>query len=807
MKYPAFSTLLLSVACSALVADTPTLQGGATEHTPSRSQYFSWINHTNEGPTAAQTYANLGFFEYLNREYGMVLDIYAFDAGAIDGAGFYGHKDSGRFKRQFPEGFGPIAARAATSGTRLGIWGGPDGFGETKEEAEARIEQTVSLCRDHHFALFKMDAVCGQLRPSQYENFDRMMTLCRQYTPDLILLNHRLDLGPGTRHSTTFLLGGAETYVDVHMANQVTAPHHRAGNLTRELPPKLTRLTEDHGVCISSCLDFWEDDLILQAFNRNLICAPQIYGSPWLLRDEELPRLAGIFNLHRRYREILVEGIVLPEDRYGLNAVSRGDATTRFLTLRNLSWEPKRVQVEVGAAIGIKDLNTSYSVSLLFPWVEELGRHQVGATVEVEVLPFRAALIRVAAADQGPSLTGVPYEVVRDVSGRPLEWEVHGMPGETRRVKLTGSTGRIRGANLDGVGLDDLAEGKEVEVKFPGTPIDGAWHRRLAELTPTAVPADAQALYEATAFAADSNALELRSLDRSGPTAIPEVQAARDAFFGQKLMRDREVSDRFLVDGDSTSAFSVMQRWGDTRVQGGTFRLDLGEVRPVTRLELSTFDEFAIQPLKSDEGVVCEVSVDLITWRPVTFLAGTRMTIELSRVGPWRYLRFNPTPLRLAEVRGWEGATEISDRKSWRVSNLFAPYITQNWNPLNLNFARHAWNAAAQLPQSLAKGAYLCIAVNGVTGWEGVTAAVRVDGELVGCPDRAPSYPSNAWELGSRGTDRNYTYYVPLKPEWAGKRVEALVLGLKEVKPDLKPELWLTAYPVPFATRKLELLR
>ncbi len=78
-----------------------------------------------------------------------------------------------------------------------------------------------------------------------------MMTECRKYNPDLILLNHRLNLGKeGIKRATTWLLGGAETYIDVHMTNDSTAPHHRAGALSRELVPELQRLTEDHGVCL-----------------------------------------------------------------------------------------------------------------------------------------------------------------------------------------------------------------------------------------------------------------------------------------------------------------------------------------------------------------------------------------------------------------------------------------------------------------------------------------------------------------------------------------------------------------------------
>ncbi len=163
----------------------------------------------------------------------MQLDIYAFDAGAIDGKRFYGKVDSDRFREQFPNGFDPIDESAEAMGTRLGVWGGPDGFGETPEEEAGGIEQMVGLCRDLDFALFKFDAVCGPLRPEKEDAFIRMMTACREHSPDLILLNHRLGLERAQAHATTFLWEGKETYVDVFSTNRVTAPHHRAEALNR----------------------------------------------------------------------------------------------------------------------------------------------------------------------------------------------------------------------------------------------------------------------------------------------------------------------------------------------------------------------------------------------------------------------------------------------------------------------------------------------------------------------------------------------------------------------------------------------
>lgn len=48
------------------------------------------------------------------------------------------------------------------------------------------------------------------------------------------------------------------------------------------------------------------------------------------MRDDELPLLARIYNLHRRFREILVDGM-LPEGDMGDNAAIRGDKKRRFL--------------------------------------------------------------------------------------------------------------------------------------------------------------------------------------------------------------------------------------------------------------------------------------------------------------------------------------------------------------------------------------------------------------------------------------------------------------------------------------------
>jgi len=620
----------------------------------------------------------------------------------------------------------------------------------------------------------------GQLRPDKQEAFIRMMTDCRKYTPDLILLNHRLALGEeGKKHATTELWDGEETYIDVHIANDVTAPHHRAGALSRNLVPDLQRMTEDHGVCLSSCLDYWEDDLVLQAFNRSLILAPQIYGNPWLLRDDEYPRLARIFNLAEKYKEILVQGIVLPEETYGEKAVSRGDGKTRLMTLRNMTWLPVKRQIHLDGEIGLEK-GSVVELWQFHPTERLIGRYKWGQTAEMEVLPFRSCLLMATTTKYaGPAVEGCDYEIVRDVPGKPLIVKLLGFPGERRKVivKMGGKVGPA------------LAKGKAMDVVFPGEPLRDPYHRKLGNPEPVPVPADAEALYEATCFAADNNALEIRSLERSGPTAIPEVSRAREAFLNQSLFIDRGLWDRYLFDGDPETAFYPGRRWGrtDIRINGGALRIDLGRPTTLDSLRILIGDEQSLQPFKSWEALRVEVSADLNPWKPVLILAGKTLTIPLERSVPIRYIRLPGSPERVCEVEGFLEGKSVN-RDGWRASNLFSSYRQAA--------PKQAFSTSFVLDQ-IPEGSYLAIALNGKHGDEGAYAAIRVNGKPVGAPDRSLSYRSNAWEYPVQTTDSDYTYYVPLTPEMAGAKIDAVILVLKNGVAEFKPEVWITAYPVP----------
>lgn len=692
--------------------------GGYSEQSSSRSEYFSWINNTNEGPGEQQTLANLDFFGWMRETYGMQLDIYAFDCGLFDGKNFTALTDAPAFKKAFPNGLGKVYARAKQYGIRLGSWGGPDGFGHTEESTEARKKMMVSLCRDYHWELFKIDAVCGGLRKEKERDFIDMLKECRIYAPDLIVLNHRLELVEAQRYCTTRLWEGRESYIDINsQPGTTTTLHNRAGAMSRGLTPDLTRLVEDHGVCLSSCLDGWEDELILQTFNRALLLSPQIYGNPWLLSDKEFPKLARIFNLSKLYAPLLVDGMRLPE-RYGRNAVSRGDGKSRLITLRNMSWQPLEVDMKLGEEIGLQDNNRIY-MSILHPTECSMGRYKYGDTMKVTVPPFRSMLLFANASERYKNVRSPKYKgYIPDVE-------------------------------------------------------------KIAVMQPCAVPEDAQALYEATMFSADNNALEVRSLERSGATAIPQVEAARKAFFEQETFRGRGLWDRYLFDGNKNTLFYSSRRKGDNRVKGGCFRLDLKKVQYVDSLILRVRNSYELQPLLPGEGNFARVSTDLKHWKTILLVAGENMKLPIG--GEMRYLKMNPQPDAISEIEVYSGDRRLNT-EHFRASNLFAD--------ADRMIPEAAWTALFTL-KNIEENSRLCIAVNGEHGVEGAYAALKVDGKYIGAPSRASSYPANTWEGGLVKSRSNYTYYIPLTKEMEGKTIEAYVMAYEKNQTNLMPEIWI----------------
>ena len=798
---------------------------GADENTPSVSHYFSWIDNTNEGATEAQSRANITLFKWLHDRYNMKLDVYAWDAGNLDAPQYAGSIYSDRFKSYYPNGWDELKDLAASFDCRLGVWMGPDGFGDTPESEKARHDMLVKLCRDYDFRLFKIDAVCGQLRTEKRQAFIDTILECREHCPDLIVINHRLNLGEGTKYTTTRLWGG-EAYIDVWRSNRGAAIHNRAGSLMLGVPTdaqgNLERLVEDHGVCLSSGLDFWEDDLILQAFSRNLLLAPELYGSVCFLRDEEYPKLARIFNLCRKYRDILVNGMILPEEKYGKWAVSRGDATTRIVTMRNTDWMPEVRTITLGQEIGL-NTNSLVEVRMLHPYEKILGTFELGDQLSVEVMPFRAAmLIATAKPSQELGVVGCAYDVQCEKPGLPAEIMLRGMPGTAATVTLPPTSRSFKKAILDGEPVDELLrENGSITIKFPGNPLTKAYHRKLVDLKQCDMPSDAESLYEATAYAANNNALEIRSLDRAGKTTIPAVQNARDEFCKQELLVERGVWDRYLFDDDLDTYF----RLRSAPIRGGGLRIDFGAPVAIDRIEVRRVED----NLTPD---FAEVSADLKTWTKVPVIIETetepnqhllqrsytttktwtdivvqRFDIKIpSDAGPIRYVRIAGQAKNVAEFYGYYHGEKL-DRESWRATNLFG--ICSVAPP------RVAWSGSFTLDEA-AKGSYIVIPTFGKHGREGVYAALRIGDKLVGAPRRATAYPVNPWEMGATRPVEGLSYFFPITEDMIGKKIDAVLLQFdlwdhneeRQGKIELGQitgEVWVTAYPIPMESKLLRL--
>lgn len=744
---------------------------GADNLTPSVPQYFSWINNTNEGSTEEQTLINLEFFKYLKDTYGMEIKIYAWDAGNFDGASEgYGNLKGEKFRAQYPEEYYNVVKKAKEAGIRMGLWGSPDGYGDDEETEKDRFEFFVHLCRDHNFALFKLDGVCGHLRPEKAELFASMLRECRKYSPDLIVLNHRLDLYEAEKHVTTYLWNGSETYVDVSTGNSNTCMHHRGYMFERGHTNNLERLAEDHGVCISSCVDYFEDELIYQAFNRSLILAPETYGNPWLMRDDELPKLSRVYNLHKRNAAILVNGMLLPES-YGAFACSRGTDEKRFISTGNNSWDTKTVKINIGKEIGICT-NKPLEVNIHHPYEKHIGTFLTGDTVEIELLPFRAALIEVAVKEMAePILTGAEYEIIKE--------DENGIPKEIKLLKCDGNDLflRINGEEAP------FSRGEKTDIK-ERAPL------YLGTLTETEErPVDGEFLYETAMYGITNDCLEIRSLERSGETHIPQVKAARDAFFNQKLYKLRGLEAKNMFDGDESTFFDSQSKTycdSDLRIKGGCLRVDFGEEILCDSVEIEFFS--ALTPTREVEiqsvPVNAEYSSDLKEWKTsdrvslikkedcteeiirftvhTTYpLKGERLISSYKINGKIRYLRIAKPVDRIYAVRLIKNG-EVISLTSPKANNMQAHY----------NYKKTALVKSAEflLPDT-DRLPRLAVAIEGEHGTEGVYCVMETDGKFTGFPERAPEYKANQWEHRVIDSDKNNTFYMVLPENARGQKI------------------------------------
>lgn len=750
------------------------------ETTISKSEYFSWINNTNEGSSEANTMANLDFFKYLHDNYSMTLDIYTLDAGNLDSPGSsYEYLDSPKLKKQFPNGYSPMVNKAREINTRFGIWGGPDGYGDNKTEAKKRHDDLVRLAKDYNFALFKFDAVCGELKDKNRKYFEKTINDCWKYSKDLILTTHRINLGKASYLQSTFLWEGLETYTDVHCYNKICAPHNRAYIFNRGYTPELKRLTEDHGVCISSSVDYFEDDLIYQAFNRCLILSPQIYGNPWFIRDDELPMFAHIFNMHRKYRNILINGFIPTEIDLGDNPIIRGTTDHRLISTGNASWNKKTITIPLNEKIGLKT-DKKIACIIKFPYEEFIGTFDYNDTINIELEPFRASLIELVTID---ALDNIIINAKYQVEKEDFEYNI-------KKVKILKANGPIYYLKKDNKQLLSNIEVDDIE----NNPL------YISSLDEKEVPNNSEELYENIYFNLENESLEKRCIYRSGESNIEEVNKCRNFFFNQDSYNTRGLDSKIPFDGNKDTIFDTKSvsyinhnnRKG-FRVLGGTLRIDLGDIYEFDTLEIEYFkkdkpDSYMFS--ENDPKDNYESSIDLKVWvkgdlienvkvedvsQPVyayysdnyQYEKGNRMKVVYkTNTTKACYIRLPEQVDRIYTIKLFNNGDEIKPANP-HLNFLFAPYYKRS--------TKHYFEKEITL-ESNNKYPYLSIAVNGYVGYENVCVGIIIDGKIYPAPRRAPEYPANAFEYPVHPVDSNYTFFIPIKKEWLNKKVKLFAL-------------------------------
>jgi len=366
--------------------------------------------------------------------------------------------------------------------------------------------------------------------------------------------------------------------------------------------------------------------------------------------------------------------------------------------------------------------------------------------------------------------------------------------------------------------------------------LEEAWHRKVADLKQVEIPENCEQLYEGTIFKASNNCLEQRCIVRSGPTKIPEVQAARDAFFNQPIYKARGIEDKFAFDNDD------LTRWYTPAIQYGMLRIDIGEVTDVRE-----GDAFVIKGSEDDfydtTQFTLEISSDLSKWTSISteikeckkgtpassnekiyyetpedpenpfdaskdprffgesrfpYPVGEQKYLEFTLPKTqFRYARLNKTPLWVLDVNLKREGKLATNRNKWKGNYMFP-----NLHDVPV---KSAWKASFILSE-IPRNSYLCIAINGEHGQERAFATLSVDGGelLIGASKRAPSYPGHPWEHSIAGTNENYTYFFPLTDSLRGKSIDAFVLVLQDLKEDITPEIWITAYPAPYSKKVLK---
>jgi hypothetical protein len=776
--------------------------------------YFDWLCHDNSGPREAEVLANFAALRRLKELYGLQFDIYNSDAGLVESQGTYYPQFKADFLARFPDGLKPLAEASKALGMRLGLWLGPDGFGETPDAMAARREQLLSWVRDFNVGLFKMDTVVSELAhpdkyilEKKYQALADALAQARRIDPGFIAINHRINDSPYMLTITDCLLWrGEETYIDVHISNETASLYNRDCSIGRELTSEFfgtpCRLFEDHGICFNSCLEKWEDDLVTQAFGRASVLSPEMYGTFFFLGDEDYPRLARLIQLHKRLEPLLKTAYPLPG-----GDIAHADGASSLVLVRNMTWEPAVNTIPLDASIGLAAApGTALTVRQRHPWEMLMKRagegFVVGGRLSVDLDPFSLRLIQVDTVPPAePIVAGAPYEVVPGPDGGSFGVKLLGTPGQTAEVALLNFGDRlVRTA----AGATVPTGEAPWRVTFPGPAAAGPSFAKLADFRDDpALAADGTRLAELAKFTIDDDALETREMVRlrRAPSSLAEIEACR-AYMWDKVAA-AEGTFRNAFDGDPAT------RWSDGfprrspytgspapyRAETSLWRIDLGQTADLATLELRIVRRTDAAFLDA-----VETSSDLTTWTRTDGLSlaaaesmpaagsirqrgksirifdidkGTKQPVSIAirlAGGPCRFVRIRGRNFSVSEIIGYDGAGRPLDRSGWRATN----FLGETPVPSRVLTAAH-------VPADDAPGREYAVAVTAGPAKfdpvDGVYVVALVDGRPVVPRHRVPSYPYHNYEWNSGAPKlAGMTFRLPVDPAWKGKTVEFRVM-------------------------------
>jgi len=779
--------------------------------------YFDWLCHDNSGPLESEILANFAALKKLKELYGLQFDIYNSDAGLVESQGTYFPQYRAIFDKRFPRGLRPVADAAAALRMRLGLWVGPDGFGETPDAMAARRSQLVSWVRDFNVGLFKFDTVVSALRhddkyvlEKKYQSLVDALAEARRIDPSFIAINHRVNNSPYMLTVTDCLLWrGQETYIDVHITNTSDSLYNRDCSINRELTSQFFdvpfRQFEDHGICFNSCIEKWDNDLVAQAFGRASVLSPEMYGTFFFLRDDDYPRLARLIQLHKQSEPLLKRAFPLKD-----GDISHSDGRAALIVVRNPSWESKTKSIPLDGTIGLAaatgapmTVRQRHPHELLLE--AERAGFKFGDSLQIELDPFDLRLIQVDLDPVAePYLGGIPYDVAPHEHKQTFDLKLLGAPGQEYDVKFHNFEGRTLASDEK---KSVPPAGKALKIGFPGKKLAEPFFSDLGDCRDVA-PGEADGTYlaELAKFSIDDDSLEIRELEelKRNPSALPEIEACR-AYMWRNVV-ETEGTCRNAFDGQPAT------RWSDGfpkrnsyssipvpyRSDSSLWRIDMGESVDLAKLELSVVRRTDAAFLES-----AEVSTDLKNWtrggglsfretvgipfskeirqrrQPIKLYDveagdGKPVTVVVSfPPNRSRFVRMRGRNFGVSEIVGYDRRGGKLDRSQWRATNFYGETAASPRILKSVHTLRQFW-----------PGREFAVAVRGgkqkLDPVDGAFVVFAVDGKMIVPQKRAPSYPYHSYEANSSYLKddklEGMTFRLPVRPEWKGKKVEVCVV-------------------------------